>query len=222
MSTAYPNPNGAPMPHQPTGPNTYAPVQPPVQQEKKKGGCLKWGGIGLGILVVLGAFGSCMRGEDGTTPTTSSTMTKVVEETSPAAQDPAAQDPAVEDPAVEETAPQLENAPSPAAPAEADVPVEFKNALKKADTYANRQHMSEAGLYNQLTSEYGEKFSPEAAQYAIDNVQTDYNQNALEKAKIYQERMAMSPDAIYDQLVSEYGEKFTPEQAQFAVDNLPQ
>ena len=212
MSTAYPNPNGAPTPHQPTDPNAYAPVQPPAQQEKKKGGCLKWGGIGLGILAVLGAFASCMGGEDGTAPTTSSTMTKVVEETSPAAQDPAD----------EETAPQPENAPSPAAPAEADVPVEFKNALKKADSYANRQHMSEAGLYNQLTSEYGEKFSPEAAQYAIDNVQTDYNRNALEKAKTYQERMAMSPDAIYDQLVSEYGEKFTPEQAQFAIDNLPQ
>lgn len=80
--------------------------------------------------------------------------------------------------------------------------------------------MSKAGIYNQLTSEYGDKFTPEAAQYAIDNVQADWNKNALKKAKTYQDTMAMSPSAIYDQLISEYGEKFTPEQAQYAIDNL--
>ena len=81
-------------------------------------------------------------------------------------------------------------------------------------------HMSKAGLYDQLTSEYGEKFSAEAAQYAIDNLDANYNENALKKAQTYQETMAMSPSAIYDQLISEYGEKFTPEEAQYAIDNL--
>ena len=81
-------------------------------------------------------------------------------------------------------------------------------------------HMSKAALYDQLTSEYGEKFSAEAAQYAIDNLDVDYKANALEKAKDYQEMMAMSPSAIYDQLISEYGEKFTAEEAQHAIDNL--
>ena len=46
-------------------------------------------------------------------------------------------------------------------------------------------HMSKAGIYDQLTSEYGEQFSAEAAQYAIDNVTADWNANALEKAKSY-------------------------------------
>ena len=81
-------------------------------------------------------------------------------------------------------------------------------------------HMSKAGIYDQLTSEYGEKFSPEAAQYAMDNLEADWNKNALEKARIYQDSMAMSPDAVYEQLTSEYGEQFTPEEAQYAVDNL--
>jgi hypothetical protein len=45
-------------------------------------------------------------------------------------------------------------------------------------------HMSKQGLYDQLTSEYGEQFSADAAQYAIDNVQADWKQNALEKARI--------------------------------------
>ena len=81
-------------------------------------------------------------------------------------------------------------------------------------------HMSKQGLYNQLISEYGEKFTAEEAQYAVDNLEVDYNENALKCAKNYQETMSMSPAAIYDQLVSEYGEKFTPEEAQYAIDNL--
>lgn len=109
----------------------------------------------------------------------------------------------------------------PAQPAPApDVPVEFTSALRKAETYSSLMHMSQAGIYQQLTSEYGERFSPEAAQYAIDNMQADWNANALEKAKTYQDTMAMSPAAIYDQLVSEYGEKFNPEQADYAIQHL--
>lgn len=81
-------------------------------------------------------------------------------------------------------------------------------------------HMSKQGVYDQLTSEYGEQFSSEAAQYAIDNVKADWNANALEKAKSYQDTMSMSPSSIRDQLTSEYGEKFTEEEADYAIDNL--
>ena len=80
--------------------------------------------------------------------------------------------------------------------------------------------MSKKAIYDQLTSEYGEKFPADAAQYAIDNIQADWNANALEKAKSYQKLMSMSKSAIYDQLISEYGEKFTKEQAQYAIDHL--
>ncbi len=81
-------------------------------------------------------------------------------------------------------------------------------------------HMSKEGIYNQLTSEYGEKFPAEAAQFAIDHLKVDYKEAALKKAKTYQKEMSMSKQAVYDQLVSEYGERFTPEEAQYAVDNL--
>ncbi|RBP98672.1 hypothetical protein CRD60_01085 [Bifidobacterium aemilianum] len=100
------------------------------------------------------------------------------------------------------------------------VPVDYQSALSKAQSYSTMMHMSKAGIYDQLTSEYGEKFSPEAAQYAVDNIKADYNANALAKAKTYQQSMNMSPEAIRDQLTSEYGEKFTPEEAQYAIDNL--
>ena len=101
-----------------------------------------------------------------------------------------------------------------------EVPAEFESALTKAENYSELMHMSKAGIYDQLTSEYGEQFSPEAAQYAIDNMDADWNANALAKAKSYQELMAMSPEAIRDQLTSEYGEKFTAEEADYAVQHL--
>lgn len=103
---------------------------------------------------------------------------------------------------------------------EDNIPTEYKNALKKAESYSKTMHMSKQGIYDQLTSEYGEQFSADAAQYAIDNLDVDYKQNALEKAKTYQNTMHMSKSAIYDQLISEYGEQFTEEEAQYAIDNL--
>ena len=103
---------------------------------------------------------------------------------------------------------------------EPSVPKEYRNALRSAETYSDMMHMSKQGIFDQLTSEYGDQFDAEAAQYAIDNIKGDYLETALKSAKNYQENMSMSKDAIYDQLVSDYGEKFTAEEAQYAIDNL--
>ena len=80
--------------------------------------------------------------------------------------------------------------------------------------------MSKKAIYDQLVSEFGEQFTAEEAQYAVDNLVADFKANALEKAKTYQSFMNMSKSAIYDQLVSEFGEQFTAEEAQYAIDNL--
>lgn len=82
--------------------------------------------------------------------------------------------------------------------------------------------MSKLGIYEQLTSEYGEKFKPEDAQYAIDHLKFDYNKNALKKAQEYVKDTNMSKRAIYDQLVSQNGEKFTESEAKYAIDHLEQ
>ncbi|MGN0476862.1 MAG: Ltp family lipoprotein [Ruminococcus sp.] len=100
------------------------------------------------------------------------------------------------------------------------VPQEYLNALDKAETYSDVMHMSKKGIYDQLTSEYGENFPADAAQYAIDNIKADWNENALEKAKTYYKDMSMSKSAVYDQLISEYGEQFTESEAQYAIDHL--
>lgn len=100
------------------------------------------------------------------------------------------------------------------------IPAEYKSALNKATAYANTMNMSKQGVYDQLVSEYWEKFSPAAAQYAIDNVKANWNANALIKAKTYQNTMNMSPSAIHDQLTSNYGEKFTQAEADYAIQHL--
>lgn len=101
---------------------------------------------------------------------------------------------------------------------EDNVPKEYKKALNKAASYSKTTHMSKQGIYDQLTSDF-EEFTPEAAQYAIDNLDVDYNQNALNTAKSYEKTLDMSKSAIYTQLTSEV-EKFTPEEAQYAIDHL--
>lgn len=103
---------------------------------------------------------------------------------------------------------------------EPKVSKEYKNALKKAENYAEIMHMSKKAIYNQLTSEYGEHFPADAAQYAIDTLEWDYKENAYEKAKDYQDTMSMSINSIKEQLTSEYGEQFTEEEAQYAIDKL--
>ena len=99
-------------------------------------------------------------------------------------------------------------------------PKEYKKALKKAQRYSDNLHMSKAGIYDQLTSEYGENMSKEAALYAIDNVEADWEENALKKAESYANRSHMSKAGVYNQLVSEYGEQFTDDEAQYAIDNV--
>lgn len=179
-----------------------------VKENKKGLVGIILGGIGLIFVVIsLAAFGAVPSSDDQSSKTTNNTVSEqqgsVTQKT--------------DEEINKEIQAELEKRKKEQ---EASVPVEYKNALNKANSYANRQYMSKARLYDQLTSEYGEKFSADAAQYAVDNVKADWNANALEKAKRYQSRQSMSTSRIYDQLTSEYGEKFTPEEAQYAIDNL--
>ena len=164
-----------------------------VYVEKKRGGCLKWL-VGAFILIIgVGAF---MPSEDDNNAAVSTPQSSVVQD--------------VSEPIESEESVKPEDS----------VPQEFKNALKKGQTYADTMNMSKQGVYVQLTSEYGEGFPADAAQYAVDNLSVDWKENALKKAESYYEGMSMSKDGVYDQLISEYGEQFTAEEAQYAVDNL--
>lgn len=149
-------------------------------------------------IFIFSVIGSCMFGGNHDNSNSSSSTTKVTQSK----------------PVIEKTLQQK-------ALEDSSQPVENINALRKGIQYAKMMHMSKQGVYDQLTSEYGEKFNPESASWAIAHMSDiDWNANALEKAKTYQKQMAMSKEAIREQLISSYGEKFTEEEAQYAIDNL--
>lgn len=118
------------------------------------------------------------------------------------------------------TDPAASSEASSAETAEPEVPQEYLNALSQAQSYSDNLHMSRMAIYDQLISEYGGQFPPEAAQYAIDNVEADWEANALEKARSYYETMNMSKEDIRDQLTSAYGERFTADEADYAIEHL--
>lgn len=119
----------------------------------------------------------------------------------------------------EEPKPEPERVETPQ-PATDDVPREYKNALRAAKQYDDLIPMSKRGMFEQLSSEYGDQYPEDAAQYAIEHVGADWKANALRAAEQYMEMMPMSQQGLYDQLVSEYGDQYTAEEAQYAIDQL--
>lgn len=218
MSNPYTDPQQQPA--QPA-----QPAQPVGEPAKKKMSKKQKILIGVGVFVGLGIIGSFLpdpetQKEDSAASetvasATTHTESETVEQTTSEAPAPETTAPAVEEKPADDPAPAPKNEPE-------KVSREFKNATKKAQQYSDRQHMSRAGLIDQLTSEFGEGFPMDAALYAVDHITVDYNKNALEKARQYSERQSMSNAQVYEQLISQFGEQFTPEQAQYAVDNLDQ
>lgn len=152
----------------------------------------------IGVIILIGIIGSATSKNTPTDTTSDKSSTQSSTDTS--------------------TTPNSSN-PQPKAQ-EPSVPAEYKSALSQATSYANSMKLSKQGVYDQLVSEYGGKFSAEAAQYAIDNVKADWNANALSQAKTYQNNMSMSPAGVRDQLISQYGGKFTEAEADYAIQNL--
>ena len=204
----------------------------PKVMDSKKGnriaGCVI-GGIVLFIVLVIVIGVSGAKDEAGkvaVSPTSTATAKVLTpeEQAKKDADDAAAKKKADDEKAQKEAEVKAQKEVADKAKAEADAkanaPADFKSALNQATSYSNTMHMSKRGVYDQLVSEYGGKFTAEAAQYGIDNVKADWNANALAQAKTYQDTMSMSPAAVRDQLVSEYGGKFTASEADYAIQHL--
>ena len=95
---------------------------------------------------------------------------------------------------------------------------EYSAALGKAKSYNSLFHMSKKRMYRQLTSDF-DKFSNDAAQYAIDHLEADYKYNALFNAKNYRKLFNMSKSRLINQLTSSI-DGFTEEEANYAIDHL--
>ncbi|NLN51691.1 MAG: hypothetical protein GX145_02615, partial [Clostridiaceae bacterium] len=91
---------------------------------------------------------------------------------------------------------------------------EERNALETAKNYISIFPFSETGLADQLAFE---GFPQNAIDYAIANINANYNEMALKSAKNYLEIFPMSDSELYEQLIFE---GYTSVQAQYALDNL--
>ena len=99
--------------------------------------------------------------------------------------------------------------------------VSQQNAYRSAQSYLSLTSFSRAGLVGQLTSEYGDGFPADDAEFAVARLEAeggvDWNAEATEAAKSYLELTSFSRQGLIDQLTSQYGDEFTPEQAEYGV-----
>ena len=95
-----------------------------------------------------------------------------------------------------------------------NIPFEFEQALGKAQSYVEITAFSETDLRIQL--EYCE-FSPEAIQFALDNVNVDYQAECIEMAEILLAFTNFSEADLREQL--EYHE-FGEEHINVAIDEV--
>ena len=110
---------------------------------------------------------------------------------------------------VEETA---EPEPEPEITPEAE---EKGKALRQAEiSMSTGSGMSKAGLYDFLTVSYN--YSPEAAEYAVNNLNVDWKEKAYSKLSSY---LSLNKDWDYDRAYGqlEY-EKFEKEEIEYAIE----
>lgn len=124
----------------------------------KKNGKLKWVIIVIAVIVVFGALaGGTDGGDDTKEAQTTSTEAKDTKDK----KEKADKKDTKKEEVAENTAAESE---------EEKIPTEYKSALISAENYSDVMFMSKKGIYDQLVSEYGDKFSAEAAQYAVDHM----------------------------------------------------
>lgn len=88
-----------------------------------------------------------------------------------------------------------------------------RNAVRSAQSYLSISGFSRQGLIDQLSSEYGDRYSVTDATVAVDNLEVDWNAQAARSAASYLEISGFSCQGLIDQLSSSYGDKYTVQQA---------
>lgn len=99
-----------------------------------------------------------------------------------------------------------------------------KNAVRSAEDYLRLTSFSRKGLIDQLSSEYGDKFPREDAEFAVSYLEqrgmVDWKEQAVQSAKDYLNLTSFSREGLIDQLSSEYGDQYTREEAEYAADQV--
>lgn len=114
--------------------------------------------------------------------------------------------------------------PIPAVEVQAKADKNVVNAYKAAKNYLEIMPFSRQGLIDQLSSEYGDKYTVSQATKAVKklekNKEVNWKKQAVRAAEDYLDTMPFSRQGLIDQLSSEYGGKFTVKQATYAVNQV--
>lgn len=92
-----------------------------------------------------------------------------------------------------------------------NAPLEYRQAVGTAKSYLKYMGFSQSGLIDQL--EY-EGYSYEAASWAVNYVEVDWNEQAAKVAQSYINNMSFSRQGLLEQLLYE---GFSQEQAEYGV-----
>jgi len=76
---------------------------------------------------------------------------------------------------------------------------------------------SRQGLIDQLSSEFGDRFSVGDATAAVDSLDTDWRVQAARSAAAYLKTSGFSCQGLIDQLSSQHADKYTVEQARYGA-----
>ncbi|MFZ2293101.1 MAG: Ltp family lipoprotein, partial [Corynebacterium casei] len=202
MTGSQPNPYGQ-TPQGSPDPQTqsYGEYKASVAEKpnKKKRSFLKWGVGAVAAIVLFNAFAGNDDDDAVTTADSDDNDSVIAEAEADADTNSGAEFASLEDSDSDSVSgtDEANEAAIDAVPADDGVSTEFKNALRSAENYLDFSSFSYQGLYDQLTSEYGEAYPAEAAQYAMDNVVVDWNQEALESAENYLEFSHFSYAGLY-------------------------
>lgn len=99
---------------------------------------------------------------------------------------------------------------------------EQQHAYKAGLNYLDFKGFSKQGLIDQLSSEYGDGYPVDVAEFAVNKIEergeVDWVEQAKRSAQDYLDFSDFSKQGLIDQLSSEYGDKYTVEQATEAVE----
>jgi hypothetical protein len=92
-----------------------------------------------------------------------------------------------------------------------------RNAVRSASAYLKLSGFSRQGLIDQLSSEYGDRFSVGDATVAVDSLEINWRAQAARSATSYLKMSGFSCKGLIDQLSSEHGDKYSVEQATYGA-----
>ena len=87
------------------------------------------------------------------------------------------------------------------------IPLKYYQALNRANAFSNTMHMSKADIYDQIISAYGDNFSADAAQYAVDHLTNVWEPEEQEPVPTAQDSAEMVSNDMQEQVVTVFDDE---------------